>query len=136
MSLEIRESSQEGIIVLTLTGRLTVGESNVLREKISACQGAGNIRIVMDLSKLDYIDSTGLGTMVICQTSLKRLDGAVKLVNLNKRNVELLLLTKLHQVFEVFNEVPDAVNSFIPGREIRRFDILRFVQQNTEDDND
>ena len=47
MSLEIRESSQEGIIVLTLTGRLTVGESNVLREKISACQGAGNIRIVM-----------------------------------------------------------------------------------------
>jgi anti-sigma B factor antagonist len=136
MSLEIKESSQEGIAILTLIGRLTVGESNTLRERVTAHQTAGDTKIVMDLTKLDYIDSTGLGTMVICQTSLAKLGGAVKLVNPNKRNVDLLLLTKLHSVFEVFNEVPDAVNSFIPGREIRRFDILRFVQQNTEDEDD
>jgi anti-sigma B factor antagonist len=49
-------------------------------------------------------------------------------VNPNKRNVELLLLTKLHTVFEVFNEDQDAVNSFFPDRQIKHFDILSFVQ--------
>jgi anti-sigma B factor antagonist len=78
---------------------------------------------------VDYIDSTGLGSMVICYTTLKKQGGGIKLVNLNKRNIELLLLTKLHTIFEVFTEVQDAVNSFIPGREIKRFDILSFVQQ-------
>ena len=134
MSLDVQQSTLEGIVVLALNGRLTVGESNALRERVSACQAAGSFKVVVDLTKLDYIDSTGLGTLVICQTSLSRQGGAIKLVNPNKRNVDLLLLTKLHQVFEVFNEVPDAVNSFIPGREIKRFDILQFVQQSAEDD--
>jgi anti-sigma B factor antagonist len=129
MSLDIRETSQEGIAVLTLKGRLTVGEAGELREKVTQCAASGKNKIVLDLSQLDYIDSTGLGALVICYTTLKKQDGGVKLVNLNKRNIELLLLTKLHTVFEVFNEVQDAVNSFIPGREIRRFDILSFVQE-------
>jgi anti-sigma B factor antagonist len=88
---------------------------------------------VLDLSQLDYIDSTGLGTMVICQTTLKKHGGCIKLVNLNKRNVELLLLTKLHTVFEVFTEVQDAVNSFFPDRKINRFDILSFVKEQIEE---
>ena len=135
MSLEIQESEREGIAVLTLTGRLIVGsESSTLRDKVNACLAQGHINVVLDLSKLEYIDSTGLGTMVICQTTVRRQGGNIKLVNLNKRNVELLLLTKLHTVFEVFNEVPDAVNSFIPGREIKRFDILSFVQQHGDED--
>jgi anti-sigma B factor antagonist len=72
--------------------------------------------------------------MVICYTSLRKLGGAVKLVNLNKRNVELLLLTKLHTIFEVFTEQQDAVNSFFPDRQIKRFDILSFVQQQEAED--
>jgi len=60
---------------------------------------------------------------------LKKQGGAMKLVNPNKRNVELLLLTKLHTVFEVFVETQDAVNSFFPDRKIKHFDILSFVQQ-------
>ena len=133
MSLDIRESVREGITVLTMKGRLAVGESNVLREKVTAVSATGAFNIVLDLSQLDYIDSTGLGIMVICYTSLKKNGGAMKLVNLNKRNVELLLLTKLHTVFEVFTDVTDAVNSFFPGREIKRFDILSFVQQHEEE---
>jgi len=78
---------------------------------------------------VDYIDSTGLGSLVICFTSVKRAGGALKLLNLNKRNVELLLLTKLHTIFEVFAEEEDAINSFFPDRVIKRFDILNFVQQ-------
>src|SRR5437016_12731225 len=87
MSLDIRESAREGVTVLTMKGRLAVGESNALREKVNAVSAAGSHNIVLDLSQLDYIDSTGLGIMVICYTSLKKQDGAMKLVNLNKRNV-------------------------------------------------
>ena len=128
MSLEIRESSREGVVILSLKGRLTVGEASAVREKVSAVAAAGSVNVVLNLEHVEYIDSTGLGALVICFTSLKKAGGALKLVNPNKRNVELLLLTKLHTIFEVFNDEQDAVNSFFPDREIRHFDILKFVQ--------
>jgi len=129
MALDITESVREEVTILTLKGRLTLGESNLVREKVAALAAAGHFKIVVDLGGVDYIDSTGLGILVICFTSLKKQGGALKLVNPNKRNIELLLLTKLHTVFEVFNEVQDAVNSFFPDRQIKHFDILSFVQQ-------
>jgi anti-sigma B factor antagonist len=129
MALDIAESVREEVTILTLKGRLTLGESNLVREKVTQLAAAGHFKIVVDLGGVDYIDSTGLGILVICFTSLKKQGGALKLVNPNKRNVELLLLTKLHTVFEVFNEVQDAVNSFFPDRQIKHFDILSFVQQ-------
>ena len=129
MALEIAESVREDVVILTLKGRLTLGESNIVREQITQLATAGKRNIVVDLGGVEYIDSTGLGILVICFTSLKKQGGALKLVNPNKRNVELLLLTKLHTVFEVFNEVQDAVNSFFPDRQIKHFDILSFVQQ-------
>jgi len=133
MALEITETSSEDIVILTLKGRLAAGESSSVREKIAQVAASGRLNVVMELSDVDYIDSTGLGGLVICFTSLKKQGGALKLVNLNKRNVELLLLTKLHTVFEVFTDVQDAVNSFFPNREIKRFDILSFVQQQAEE---
>jgi len=134
MSLDIQESSREGISILTLKGRLAVGESSLVREAIQALTAAGKIKVVLDLSHVDYIDSTGLGALVICYTSLKKQDGALKLVNPNKRNVELLLLTKLHTIFEVFTEEQDAINSFFPDRQIKHFDILSFVKQQEAED--
>jgi anti-sigma B factor antagonist len=133
MALDITESSDEGIVILKLKGRLAAGESTSVREKINQVAAAGHLNVVMELSEVDYIDSTGLGSLVICFTSLKKQGGALKLVNLNKRNVELLLLTKLHTVFEVFTDLQDAVNSFFPNREIKRFDILSFVQEHSEE---
>jgi anti-sigma B factor antagonist len=133
MSLEIRETEREGVVILTLKGRLTVGEASSLREKITEVLGKAKTNIILDLSGVDYIDSTGLGSMVICYTSVKKAGGALKLVNLNKRNIELLLLTKLHTIFEVFSDDTDAVNSFFPGREIKRFDILSFVQAHKDE---
>ena len=133
MSLEIRESEREGIVIFALKGRLTVGEASSIREKINAALAAGHNRVIFDLQHVDYIDSTGLGSMVICFTTIKKAGGALKLLNLNKRNIELLLLTKLHTIFEVFSDEHDAVNSFFPGREIKRFDILSFVQDQTRD---
>lgn len=133
MSLDIRESEREGVVILSLKGRLTVGEASTVRDKVSAIAAQGHVNVVLNLENVEYIDSTGLGALVICFTSLKKAGGALKLVNPNKRNVELLLLTKLHTIFEVFSDDQDAVNSFFPDRKIKHFDILQFVQAEKDD---
>jgi anti-sigma B factor antagonist len=132
MALEFEEHEREGVTILALKGRITVGEVTPVRDKITELTAAGHKQIVLDLEHVDYIDSTGLGNLVISYTQVKNAGGALKLLHLNKRNVELLALTRLHSVFEVFAEEPDAVNSFFPDREIKRFDILSFVQQREE----
>jgi anti-sigma B factor antagonist len=132
MGLEIAEREREGVTILALKGRITVGEVSPVRDKVSELLAAGHNQIVLDLGDVDYIDSTGLGNLVISFTQVQKAGGALKLARLNKRNVELLALTRLHTVFEVFEEETDAVNSFYPGREIKRFDILSFVQQRHE----
>ena len=134
MSLEIRETVREGIAILAMKGRLTVGEASNIREKTNELVAAGQRNFVLDLGQVDYIDSTGLGAMVICYTTVKKAEGIIKLLNLNKRNIELLVLTKLHTIFEVFSDERDAVNSFFPDREIKRFDILSFVKQQGGDE--
>lgn len=130
MDLEIEQRDREGITVLDLKGRLVAGDStSVLREKVTALIAAGKANIIFNLKEVEYIDSSGLGSMVICYTSAKKQSGALKLLNLNRRNVELLVLTKLTTVFETFNDEQQAVNSYFPNREIKRFDILAFLQE-------
>ena len=134
MGLDIQTSEREGIVVLTLKGRITVGESTTLREHVTENLAAAKINMIINLGAVEYIDSTGLGSMVICFTSVKKAGGAMKLFALNKRNVELLALTRLHTIFEVFAEEQDAVNSFFPNREIKHFDILAFVKAHQQED--
>jgi anti-sigma B factor antagonist len=124
---------KEGVTILDLKGRLIVGEPAVnLRESLNQEVAQSVVRVILNLEHVDYIDSTGLGSMVICFTTLQKAGGALKLLKLNRRNIELLLLTKLSTVFEIFGDEQDAVNSFFPEREIKRFDILSFVQQERE----
>jgi anti-sigma B factor antagonist len=133
MSVDLEQREREGIVILDLKGRLIVGEPvAALREKIRELGEAGSNNIILNMEGVDYIDSTGLGGLVISYTSLKKQGGSLKLLNLNRRNIELLVLTKLTTVFEIFDEEQDAVNSFFPNREIKRFDILNFVRQQEE----
>jgi anti-sigma B factor antagonist len=81
------------------------------------------------MAEIDYVDSTGLGAMVMLATRLGKAEGNMKLLNVNRRNIELLVMTKLSTIFEIFDDEQDAVNSFFPNRKIRKFDILSFVQQ-------
>jgi len=130
MALEIRQREREGVIILDLKGRITAGgEATALREKVAELSAAGQRNLVLDLAGVDYIDSTGLGSLVMCATSLRKNDGNVKLLNLNRRNIELLVMTKLATVFEIFTDELNAVSSYYPGREVQSFDILDFVQR-------
>lgn len=133
MSMEIQRREREGITILDLKGRLAVGEScTMLREGINEQIALGNKQIILNLQHIDYIDSTGLGSMVICYTTLQKTGGGMKLENLNRRNLELMLLTKLSTIFQIFPDEQEAVNAFFPEREIKHFDILSFVQKQKE----
>jgi len=134
MSLEIKEREREGICILDMNGRLTVGdEASKFRERMSKLIASGRHSIILNMAQVDYVDSTGLGAMVMCYTTLNRDGGKVKLLSLTRRSIELLVMTKLTTIFEVFNDEQNAINSFFPDREIKRFDILDFVQKMREE---
>lgn len=128
--MEIQQREQEEVVILDLSGRLTVGEpATKLKSTLQHLTEQGRTRVVLNMADVDYVDSSGLGALVMSFTALQKAGGALKLLKLSERNLELLVLTKLTTVFELFDDERDAVNSFFPNRGVRRFDILSFVQQ-------
>ena len=130
MSLEIHQHEREGIVVLEMKGRITLGkEATAMREKVAELAAGPMRNLVFNLAGVEYIDSTGLGALVMCATTVRRAGGNVKLVNLNRRNIELLVMTRLATSFEIFTDEGDAVGSYYPDRKIKTFDILDFVSK-------
>ena len=134
MALQIHEREREGVVILDLEGRITAGEeAGLLRETLRRLAETGRRGVILNLAEVDYIDSTGLGALVMGYTTVRKAGGTLKLLNLSRRNIELIVFTKLETVFEIFDDELDAVNSFFPGRSVRRFDILSFVQQQSRE---
>ena len=130
MDLSITERTREGIVILDAKGQIVAGDgADRLRDRVKALTEAGTLNLILNLAHVNYIDSSGLGALVMSYSAVRKKEGAMKLLNLTRRNVELLVLTKLETVFEVFDDEQSAVNSFFPNREIKRFDILSFLQQ-------
>jgi anti-sigma B factor antagonist len=133
MSLDIIQREREGIILLDLKGRIIAGpEIEVFWSAIERVSEKENPNVILNLQEIDAIDSSGLGAMVMGQMHLRKVGGTVKLALLDRREFQTVLLTTISSMFEVFEDETDAVNSFFPGREIRRFDILEFVSQSKE----
>jgi len=113
MALQIVEKETNGVMVLALSGRITLGEeSNQLRSHIKEMLSQGTKRLVLDLGNVSYIDSAGLGTLVAGYTSSQSQGASMKLANLTKRFNEQLNITKLVTVFDVYDSVDAAVKSF------------------------
>jgi anti-sigma B factor antagonist len=131
--VNITRREVDQIIILDLEGRLTAGpNSSDLRERIVQLSGEGRQNVLLNLGDCEFIDSTGLGTMVVCYTALQKQGGALKLENLSKRHIQLLVLTKLTTIFEIFDNERDAINSFYPDREVKHFDVLDFVKDQSK----
>jgi anti-sigma B factor antagonist len=129
MGLEIGHRELEGVEIVDLEGRLTFGEEDLqFRDEIDNLVRTGKNRLVLNLAGVTDIDTTGLGTLLFALAKLRKAGGDLALVNLNPTHIELLVLAKLETVFEVFGDEQNAINSFFPGREIRRYDILEFVR--------
>ena len=130
MSLEIAHREREGVILMDLKGRITMGvEVAIFRDAVEKIAATSEPKLLLNMTGVDYVDSTGLGAIVMCSTRVKGANGQAKLVNVNRRNIELMVMTKIDTIFEVYEDETDAINSFFPGREIKRFDILSFVQK-------
>lgn len=111
--MEIQERTIEGVVVLDLTGKLTIGEGDeLLKERISNLVQQGHRNLLLNLEGVPYIDSAGLGEIVRTYTTVSRQGGKLKLVNLTKRITDLLAITKLLTVFETYETQDEAVKSF------------------------
>jgi anti-sigma B factor antagonist len=129
MSLEIEQRETEGIVILDLKGPITLGHGDLeLRDRLPSLHQSGLVNIVLNLKEVSDIDSTGLGALVFGLARLRKAGGRLALVNLNRSHVELFLLTRLAIAFELFDDEQEAVNSFFPGRAVKRFDLLNFVE--------
>jgi len=112
MKLKITSSDVDGASVVVLEGRIVLGEeSQSLREKLKNLVAEGKRNIILNMSHVEYIDSTGLGILVALHVSAKTHGATLKLSNLGKTFNELLQLTKLVTVFE-FSNTEAAVASF------------------------
>lgn len=113
MALKITNREVDGVAVVALEGRIVLGEeSNALRERVKGLLAANKKQIVLDMSNVTYIDSAGLGTLVAAHHSAKSQNAALKLSNLGAKFQEVLQVTKLLTVFDVFPNEATAIQSF------------------------
>lgn len=111
--MEIQERTVQGVVVLDLTGKLTIGEGDeLLKERIGNLVQQGHRHLLLNLEGVPYVDSAGLGEIVRTYTTVSRQGGKLKLVNLTKRITDLLAITKLLTVFDTYESEDEAVKSF------------------------
>lgn len=115
LKIHVRTLS-DGILVVDCAGRLVFGEeTSALRDQVKSLIGTGGARIVLNLADVTYIDSGGLGTLVALYTTARNAGGSIKLSRLTQRVGDLLQVTKLLTVFDVYDSEEKAVQSFRQG---------------------
>ncbi|QQS42500.1 MAG: STAS domain-containing protein [Acidobacteriota bacterium] len=113
MNLEIALRRDNEVTILDLSGRMRAGADIVkFRQALKALVGEGRLAVVANLEKIGRIDSSGLGELIAGFVTLEKNGGKLKLLNLNESVVELMVMTKLLTVFEVFEDEGEAVRSF------------------------
>ena len=113
MSLKAITRQVGAVTVIDLSGRVILGEaSSLLRETVKDLASRGQKRILLNLADVSYIDSSGLGALVASFTTIKGLQGEIKLLKLTSKVHDLLQITKLLTVFEVFTDEASALKSF------------------------
>ena len=111
--LHIRERQAGDITILDLDGSITIGEgSNVLRGAIKRLIEGGKKRLLLNLAKVTYVDSSGLGNLISSLTTVAREGGQLKLLNLTQRIREVMVITKLVTVFDAYDDEASALSSY------------------------
>ena len=111
--LNINERQAGDVTVLDMSGKITIGEGSVsLRSAIRRLLEEGKKRILLNLAQISYVDSSGIGELVSSYTAINKEGGQLKLLNLTQKIQDLLTITKLLTVFDVYDSEPEALNSF------------------------
>ena len=113
MRMTITQRQLDDVVMLDLAGRITIGEGTIiLRERIQKMLNAGDKKFLLNLADVDYIDSSGLGELVSTFTRVKNQEGELKLLALTHRVRDLMQITKLLTVFDVYDDETEAIKSF------------------------
>lgn len=113
MSVKLSIRQVGDVTVIDATGRITLGEgASTFRDTVRDLATKGDKKILLNLSDVTYIDSSGIGELVSGFTTVTNHGGVLKLLGLSKRVKDLLQITKLYTVFEVFDDESTAVRSF------------------------
>lgn len=112
-TLNIHERRIGEVTVLDMDGNIRIGGSNVtLKNAIRSLVTAGRNQIVLNLARVTYIDSSGLGELISGHVTLSNKGGQIKLLNLTGRLQELMTITKLLTIFDVYEDESKAIDSF------------------------
>ena len=113
MTMKANSRQVDGVTIVDLSGRITLGEGSVvLRDIVRDIISKGNKKILLNLADVNYIDSSGIGELVSAFTTVRNQGGELKLLNLTKKVHDLLQITKLYTVFDVKDDEAAAIGSF------------------------
>ena len=111
--MDMNERLVGGVIVLDLNGKLTIEDGvQLLKDKIQSLVQQERKQLVLNLGGVPYIDSGGLGVLVAGYTTITKAGGRLTLINVNKKNHDLLSITRLVTIFETFDSEPEALASY------------------------
>jgi anti-sigma B factor antagonist len=111
MKLSTRKNGN--IVIIDVDGKIVLGEECLeIKKTVDTLLGRGNKNFLLNLAKVPYLDSAGLGEIIRCFTSLRKSGGSFKLLSPNQRIIDLLTITKLLDVFDTFDNESAAIASF------------------------
>lgn len=111
-NMKLSDRMQDGVVILEPKGKIMGGpDASLLHDKLHELIEAGNTKVVIDLSQVDWMNSTGLGILISSYTTLRNNQGELKLANVTDKIRSLLTITKLVTVFDSYDSVEQAVNA-------------------------
>lgn len=111
--MKFNHREQEGVDIIEIKGKIMGGDDfSGLDDKLYALLGKGRVKAVVDLSKCDWINSTGLGRLIHHSTTFKARGGELKLANLTQKIEQIITITRLSEVFDVTDSVDEAIKKF------------------------
>lgn len=111
--LDVRERQAGDVTILDLSGAVRIGEGSIaLRDAIRDLAADGKKKLLLNLAGVNYVDSSGIGELIANYTTVSRQGGQLKLLNLTDRIQNLLVITKLLTVFDVYENESEALKSF------------------------
>lgn len=117
-NLSISERPVRDIVVVDLAGKINLGESNrQLHQAIRRLVAEGKQNIILNLANVTSIDSSGLGEIVAGFSTVKAAGGSLKLINMPQRLGDLMTITKLYTVFEIYETEEEGIDAFEPNNE-------------------
>jgi len=114
--MKIKEKIEGDVAVITVTGNMMGGpETTALHDKVKSLMADGLKRVVIDLKGVKWMNSSGLGVLMACMTSLNNANGSLKIASVTEKVKSLLMITQLMRIFDTYENAERAVGSFAEG---------------------